>query len=286
MLFNKKSWNKLGYALLCLFQMNILSCGSMGKRINPSDYFVGNQLLLANAIRAREMDTIKRLIPQTDLNTPAKEDMTILFFALFETSNSKDPKSYEILTELVKAGADAVNHEVPPSQNGFYLGSVWGLTLVRGNLTAIQALLDGGVHPDASCDGKTGSPSLFSVADEAHFETLKFLISRGANINLKDTLGNSLLSESMNGWQLDQTLYLLKQGTNPSTVNRLGVSFAWQLKSQIEKAANPETANKLDEIKALAIFKGMSWPPNAPVEERDKMRARGETPVVPYGMTK
>jgi uncharacterized protein len=256
--------------------------GNHMKKLDPSEFFNGSQLTLAQAIKGRDVQAVKRLARQTDLNTPARQDMTVLFFAYNEALDGRDPKSLDIMTELVKAGADAVNHEVPPN-----LGSVWGASLNRPEPEFAKALMDGGVSPDAPGQGKGSRPGLFETSNEQTFEVMKLLIARGANVNLRSSLGTSVLYQTLSGMQLDQTEYLLMKGANPSTVDRLGVSFAWALKSIGEKPGlPPATVKKINEIRDLAVSKGMKWPPNLPEVERDRMRARGEKPVVPAGKLK
>jgi uncharacterized protein len=261
--------------------MAAFSMGKRMKNLDPTQYFNGPQLTLAQAIKAQDVQSVKRLAKQTDLNTPAKKDLTILFFAFNEAQDKSDPKSFEIMTELVKSGADAVNYEVPD------LGSVWGVSLTRSDARFVRALLDGGVNPNAPSQGKGSDPAIFAAATEKTMEVLQLLLSRGADINQKDSLGATVLQDTLSGMQLDQTEYLLKQGANPNTVDRIGVSFAWFLKRVSERTdLTPITVNKLSEIKALAMSKGMKWPPDPPEIERDRMRARGEKPVVPAGMSK
>jgi uncharacterized protein len=273
----------LSIFLICaLISAHSAAMGNRMKKLDPSEFFNGSQLMLAQAIRARDVLAVKRLSRQTDLNTPARQDMTLLFFAFNDALDGRDARSFEIMTELVKAGADAVNHEVPPN-----LGSVWGVSLNRPEAVFAKALLDGGVSPNASGQGKGTRPGLFEASNEQTFEVMKLLIDRGADVNLRSSLGTTVLDHTLSGMQLDQTEYLLTKGANPNTLNRLGVSFAWALKLASEKPGlNPATIKKLSEIKDSALSKGMKWPPDAPEIERDRMRARGETPVVPSGKTK
>ncbi len=252
------------------------------KKLDPSEFFNGPQLTLAQAIKSRDVLSVKRLARLTDLNTPARQDLTLLFFAFNEALDGRDSKSFEVITELVKAGADAINHEVPPN-----LGSVWGAALNRPETEFAKALLDGGVSPNAPGQGKGSRPGLFEASNEQTFNVMKLLISRGADVNLKSSLGKSVLDHTLSGMQLDQTEYLLMQGANPNTLDRLGVTFAWALKLAMEKPGlNAATTKKLSEIKALATSKGMKWPADPPEVERDRMRARGEKPVVPAGLSK
>ena len=258
-----------------------VAMGKTVKEIYPSDFFQGAQLQLAEAIDAKDVQTVKRLARQTDLNTPARKGITVLFFAYTQAVTKRDPKRFEIITELVKAGADAVDYEAKD------MGSVWGAALHRPEPEFVRALLDGGVSPDAPGQGKGTHPALFEASNETTPLVMQLLIERGANVNAKNRLGKSVLAHTLSGLQLDQTEYLLKAGASPVGVNQLGVSFGWALQTVLTGADKSHAGyKKLLEIQTLAQKKGMKWPPDAPEVERDRMRARGETPVVPAGQSK
>jgi uncharacterized protein len=273
--------------LLCLLVLSLFSAAAtaaMGNRVkdlSPNEFFQGAQLQLAEAIHALDVDSVKRLARQTDLNTPARKDMTLLFFAFMKAIPKRDPKELAIVTALVAAGADAVEYRDKD------LGSVWGLSMTRPEPELARALLDGGVSVDSPGKGKGSRPGIFECANERSPLVMQLLIERGVNLNGKDRLGGTLLAHTLAGMQLDQTETLLKAGANPSGNDRLGTSFGWTLQYQINRAdKNGAGYKKLLEIQSLAVQKGMKWPPDAPELERDRMRARGETPVVPAGQTK
>src|SRR6266566_7078763 len=81
------------------------------KRLPATDFFSGPQLLLAQAIERGDLVKVQQLAPVTDLNTPGRKDMTLLFFAVQEALK-RDPKRLAMITVLVKTGADPLQ-EVP-----------------------------------------------------------------------------------------------------------------------------------------------------------------------------
>src|SRR6266702_1883651 len=81
------------------------------KRFPATDFFSGPQLLLAQAIERGNLVQVQQLAPVTDLNTPGRKDMTLLFFAAQEALQ-RDPQQLEIMGVLVKGGADPLQ-EVP-----------------------------------------------------------------------------------------------------------------------------------------------------------------------------
>jgi uncharacterized protein len=265
-------------ALATAVTSNALTWDKKMKRTLPEDFFEGAQLNLARAIRAANIEDVRRLSKLADLNATAKRGITVLFFAMQEAMTER-PENLKIFSELVKLGAD------PLLENAEAGGSVAALSARNSNPKLVEALLDGGMSVNAMATKYT--PLIFRAATEHTFDTLKLLVSRGADVNAKDSLGQTALVDTLTSLQLDQTVYLLENGALPTVVNRLGVSFAYALSRAIEKQArgNPTYA-KLEQIRELALAKGMKLPAHEPVVERDRMRARGEKPVVPAGQPK
>ena len=129
--------------LALMFTFIVQGC-RQGMDLNPQDYFSGQQLVLAKAIEHGEVDEVKKLAPNTDLNKPGQQDMTLLFWALSNAINDKKTApQLEIITDLVKAGADPLQ----PRPAG---GSSPAEFVLQGDSGDwINALLDGGLSPDA-----------------------------------------------------------------------------------------------------------------------------------------
>jgi hypothetical protein len=232
------------------------------KKFPATDFFSGPQLELAQAIERGDMEQIKRLAPKTDLNTPGRKNMTMLFFALQEALQ-RDPKRLAIATEVVKAGANPMQ-EVPN------YGDPLGVVLNSSHPEFLRALLDGGVDPNFVSEG---DPLIFYVTSESTFDSLKLLVERGANVNKRDSLRNSALYQALVSYALDQIDYLLDHGANPNTYNINGLSFPQALSTRIaDNTAAPHsvTYKKLIEIRDRIIKMGVKWPPETP----EQIRAR------------
>lgn len=76
-----------GWIALCLMFM-VQGC-KQNMDLKPDNYFSGQQLTVARAIEAGEMNEVIKLASQTDLNKPGKEDMTLLFWAVMNAINDK-----------------------------------------------------------------------------------------------------------------------------------------------------------------------------------------------------
>lgn len=265
-----RQWQCWCVALATLLSSGILE--SAGMRTPPAErFFSGPTLTLAQAIERGDAAEVDALARGVDLNRPGAQDMTLLFFALQQAFGEK-PAQLDILTRLVRAGADPL-HKVED------LGSVLGVSLQAHSPLYVKALLDAGVSPD-TVEGST--PILFDVTHEHTFDTLKLLLDRGAQIDRTDTLGNTALMRALMRLQLDQAEYLLDRGANPDFVNINGVSFAGQLQFQLERQQPGSPAQrKLLQLRDRIVAQGVAWPPASREVEQQRMRARGQEPGKP-----
>lgn len=218
----------------------------------PDKYFSGPQLVLAEAVSNGDLDRVKQLASLIDLNKPALQDMTLLFFTL-QTAYGEKKEQLKILSEMVRLGADPLQ-KVPD------MGSVAQIVARSDSPLYMKALLDGGMSPNAIAQD---TPIIFGSASEHSFNVLKFLVNHGADVNQKDTLGQNVLIEALAGMQLDQVEWLLQHGANPSLITVNGWQFGNMLENIIKGNGNgkSQTTEKLEEIRRLAISKGMKWPP-------------------------
>ncbi len=238
---------------------------------SPEKFFSGPMLTLAHAIKRGDIAKVDALAPTVDVNQSGSDDMTLLFFAL-QSAFGEKPAQLQILTLLVKSGAD-------PLQEVANLGSVLGVSLRAKSPLYVKALLDAGVSPNTV---KGTTPILFDVTDEHTVDTLTLLLDRGAEIDKIDSLGNTALMKALQRMQLDQVVYLLDRGANPSFININGVSFAGQLEFQIGRQQEGSPAQrKMLEIRNRIVAKGVPWPPASRETERERMRARGQEPDKP-----
>lgn len=260
------------FDLLCVIALAcaIPGCGRAGIR-SAQTYFSGEALALAKAIERGDVADVEALAPRMGhdaLNHPGAQDMTLLFFAL-QSAMGERPRQLHIMTALVRAGADALQ-EVPD------LGSVLGVSLRAKSPLYVQALLDGGINPD-TVEGST--PIVFDAASEHTSATLALLLDRGADVDQKDSLGNTALMHALTSLQLDQVVYLLDRGASPRFVNVNGVSFAGQLQFQIERQqTGSPTQRRMMEIRDRIVGMGVAWPPTSREVERQRMRERGQEP--------
>ena len=131
----------MAFVALCFLFM-IQGC-KQDMDLNPQDYFSGQQLELAKAIEEGDVDAVKTLAPDSDLNKPGKQDMTLLFWAIGNAINDKKTSPHlKVITLLVKAGADPLQ----PRPQG--KSSPAEFALKGDSADWINAMLDGGLSPN------------------------------------------------------------------------------------------------------------------------------------------
>ncbi len=231
-----------------------------GMELNPQDYFSGQQLVLAKAIERGEVDEVKKLAPNTDLNKPGQQDMTLLFWAISNAIyDQKTAPRLKIITELVKTGADPLQ----PRPAGGSSPAEFVLNADSG--VWINALLDGGLSPDAK--SKTfNKPIIFDTLEAKNTETLKAMLDRGVDINIPDTLGNTLLIDALDFHSYEHVLLLLERGANTNSRDSNGWTMGNQLQRFLNRAKpGSDEYQILTKIKEKLIQKGGEWPPSPPV---------------------
>ncbi|MBC8726456.1 ankyrin repeat domain-containing protein [Paraburkholderia sp. 31.1] len=237
------------------------------KKFPATDFFSGPQLELARAIERGDMEQVRLLAPKTDLKTPGRKNMTMLFFA-FQEALQRDPHRLAVMSEVVKAGADPLQ-EVPN------FGDPLGVMLNSSHPEFLRAMLDGGVDPNTMIEGRR--PIIFFVTSDRKLGSLKLLVERGADVNRRDSLRNTSLYEALTGYDTGAVNYLLDHGANPNTYNINGISFPRQLESQIKHAGpTSELGVKLVEIRDRIIKMDVKWPPETP--EQIKARWGASSP--------
>ena len=223
------SKQKFAFAILLSFLLALLSACNELKKIEPERYFSGPQLVLAKAIEAADRESVLRLAKETDLNTPGNQELTLLFYALNECFyNDNPPERLQIVTDLVRAGADPLR----PQMN--MPGSPAEMMAKGDKDIWLKALLDGGLDPAAK-DKLYDVPLIFSTIDSRNTSTLALLIERGADINTRDSLGETPLVDAFFSADFDKMFFLLDHGADPNPVNKQGSSFRKIVNYDLEK---------------------------------------------------
>lgn len=81
----------------------------------------------------------------------------------------------------------------------------------QGDLSGVEQLLDQGVDVDTPT--RYGATALFYAADRGHFDVVRLLVERGADVNVRDTFyGSTILSRAQGGRHDEIVRYLVEHG--------------------------------------------------------------------------
>ncbi|WP_230624933.1 ankyrin repeat domain-containing protein [Burkholderia cepacia] len=214
------------------------------KRYPPEDFFTGQQLELARAIRDGNLERVKALATHTDLAALGNKKASLLSFAVQEAVPVKTDVGnvrLQIVSELVRDGA---RPEQPFGENG---ANVAYLAARADTPNLLRALLAGGMNPDLKYDGDT--PLLFATCKDSLLPHMRVLVEHKANVNLRDSMKETALYEATRLRQWDVVDYLLEHGADPSVKNDNGLAYAKVLGDELQQT--PKGSPQLGRIEAI-----------------------------------
>ncbi|MFZ4835274.1 ankyrin repeat domain-containing protein [Rouxiella sp. Mn2063] len=220
----------------------------------PQDFFEGSQLEIAQLIYDGNEPLLKQKLAKVgseELNRPAQAEMTLLFWSVLNASDDNTtPERLQIITDLVRAGADPLQ---PRSKGG---SSPAEFVLKGNNGVWIKAMLDGGLSPDAR-DKVFNEPIIFETVKAKNTETLKVMLDYGADVNIRDSLKQTLLMNAFFSSSFEHMELLINKGANPNPVDINNLSLLTAVKKQIKDTKeNSEYNNECKKILGLMISKG------------------------------
>ena len=250
-------------AMALLFTVLMVQGCKKNMEYEPRDFFEGRQLEVAQLIYDGDEVKLNEKLPsisKEELNRPVKADMTLLFWSVLNAIYDKNtPERLKIITDLVKAGADPLQ----PRPEGGSSPAEFVMKADKG--IWVKAMLDGGLPPNSK-DKVFNEPIVFQTIKAKNPETLKVMLDYGADINTRDSLGNTLLISSLDSHSFDHTILLLERGADSKIKGKFGWTMGNQLQRFIDRGVgDAEDKEKIDKIKELLIKKGGDWPP-LPVE--------------------
>ncbi|GAW67522.1 ankyrin [Geoanaerobacter pelophilus] len=171
--------------------------------MKAENYFNNLQL---SAYRFAHAGDMEQLVEVTrvgvDLNRPAKEDMTLLGFAVLIAD-------HDAIVSLMRAGANP-NQVIPNAGSPAILAITHHYDPPRTK--ALAALFDGGYDPNQLLS--YGTPYLFYLVDYDHWPGLELALKRGGNINIKRSNGKSLLTYIIERGDYSQARELISKGAD------------------------------------------------------------------------
>ncbi|MFN7725441.1 MAG: ankyrin repeat domain-containing protein [Rubrivivax sp.] len=239
----------------------VLALSGMAMVPSAEQFFSGRYLELARALQAKDFAKARELAQGLDLEVPGRKGMTLMWFAIAN-------KNFPAVSLLVTLGSR------PDEQVVQGLGSPLNAALESRELDLLTALLDGGLSPVHTHPQRklllqravlSGTPS-----------HVKLLLDRGADVNQRDSVGGSALTEAISTVQPELALMLVERGANISLPKVNGVTPAWavQLALQDQVPAS-ELAVKFARLRDAMAQRGAKFPALSPAQMRQQMKAQG-----------
>ena len=232
--------------------------------LSAAEFFDGRHLQAAQAIKSGNIEHLRLAAQALEIDKPGRKEMTLLWFAIMN-------KNFEAIRVLVRLGSN------PSEQVAQGLGIPIDYALLNKDPRFLTAMLDGGL----SVNFVTASAhrSLLHKAAGAFGATIdhvKILVTRGADLELPDALGETPLLSAIFTNQPDRASYLVERGAKVDVYTVRGVTPAWAVKSAIEsQQLGSPMRRDLEGLRDRMIAHGAKFPPDPPEKVRAWMKTQG-----------
>ena len=243
--------------LVSFFLIGLLACTQRGfsqmfTKPRPTDFFAGEQLEVARAIKSRDVERIRDLASQLpDIDAPGLHPPNLLAFAV----NDDNPPAIKVLMEL---GAD-------PAVYTESRGTIGYQAMTNKTTTSLKALLEAGMDPNIPHSNGDSPPLIFAAPnlpapDVEGNDSLKLLVEYGADVNARDSLGNTPLI-LMTITKFDEALYLMDHGADVHAMSKSGKTVAYAIQARLDDMdKKSEAYQKMLKIKDKAEAMGVQFP--------------------------
>jgi ankyrin repeat protein len=234
---------------ICMLSWTLLVTAKMPSSMHKKvDHLENLHFELINAIQLDDVETVKLLLPQIPVNAIiAREDATPLMYAVNrgriciecnkdEASQSRrmSKPNKAIVEAILDAGADLG----AKTSNG---ATALHFAAQGGSGEIIQLLLDrGGKKYLESRDEFKSTPLLWA---EENLDTLATLVNAGANINVQDNNGNTLLNKVIKDLSF-QYNFVQGDNFNQQRWDELRTTIKNCVKFMLNHHADPNIRNK------------------------------------------
>uniref|UniRef100_UPI002FC9D621 ankyrin repeat domain-containing protein n=1 Tax=Vibrio metschnikovii TaxID=28172 RepID=UPI002FC9D621 len=224
----------------------------------PEAFFSGQLLAVAEAIKKQDIEKARQLAEKLpDIDAPGAKHFTLLAFAVADTN-------IPAIKMLMALGAD------PAAKLGDsdVSRTVAHFAMWRKTTQALRAMLEAGMDTEI----KRGDGTLiFDVPTLKENDSLKLLVEFGADVNARDSLGETVLF-SFISVMWDEALYLLDNGADPFVMDSSGVTAAYAVQDILDSMdKSSEAYQKMLKIQQKMIAMGVKFPALTPYGERYRL---------------
>lgn len=232
---------------------------------NPAhEFFYAIFREAARAIDRDDLISLRQLVQGQALNQRGEKEMSLLWYAI-------QSKKHRAVSELVRLGAK------PDEDIVQGLGSALQFAIeTEAGVHNLKAMLDGGLNPNIQMQyGKTLLQRAMT-SGEWTLPKVQLLVERGADVNLRDSIGGSALDGAINLAKTETAIYLIEKGADVQAVKTNGDSVRWGVEWHMSRMQpGTEKFQKFDRLRALMISKGAKFPAEPPAKMRVLMKSQG-----------
>lgn len=259
---------------------------------SAGQYFEGECLEAAQSIDADDASRLTAIIQGRNVDAPGRQHMTLLWYAI-------RAEKYRAIQILIRQGSRPDRQEVQR------LGTPLSVALLAKDTRVLEAMLDGGLSPDYQDADGTSLLQRATKGDKA-LDITRLLLERGANVNLRDTIGGTALDESVDALKPEIGMYFVEHGADVNSHLTNGSSTAWAVQKTIERlqpgAARapvndisvdkrgkltetsivppaPDSSQQgqtllqqFEQLRTLMIHEGAKFPPDSPAQVRAQIK--------------
>lgn len=236
------------------------SCDQVNTRrmtLEPERFFEGRELALARAVQANQLDEVRRLAKDVELNQFHKENMTPLIWAMLIDRE----KSFR---ELLRLGA---NPNLKDGQN------VQPVAIAAGssdNNKYMKILLENGGDPNSWQKDK---PAIHNAFDREYYKNVAMLIAAKADINIRDKQDDTILISAGYQERFDKAIEFIQAGADVHVTSD-GGGIALEVQESTPNVGS-KTYEDQARLKKILMDKGIRFPvPHPSAKNYEPIRAR------------
>ncbi|RYZ69127.1 MAG: ankyrin repeat domain-containing protein [Lysobacteraceae bacterium] len=200
-------------------------------------------LPLADAIAGGDVARIRALAASADLAARGDDNVTLLEWAIW----NQQPAS---LSALLEAGADAA---MPGMDNE----TVAHMAAMVDDPEYLEVLIRHKAPVDLVGD-RGGRTPIFRAVENRRNAQFDLLVTAGADVHRRDSMGNSLLHMAAQVNDADRVLQLLKLGVDPRVTNSRGDTFQAALFSFADARLNTAGRESRQRLRDWLVAQGVA----------------------------